>query len=227
MSPAVLDAPPAATPKGGTQAEPNLLTGFRFPKGDQVGPGDEGKPISREEYAAIDVRSGWQIERAAGKLIVMPRVGADHDECSKPFRIELGGYWHAHRDLIDDYKEESWTAIEDGGDRHPDIAIYLKNSPLAAPGLRKPLRAPDLTFEFVSPGRRARERDYVERRAEYHRIGVREYVIVDPRDRQVLVLRHAPDGYAEAAVLGPGDAYASPLLPGLSIPLAEALGDAG
>ena len=218
MSVAEVEAPPADR----VGEEPNLLTGFRFPPGYVVGPEDAGKSISREEYGEIAVQAGWTIERAAGKLIVMPRVGADHDECSRPFRFELGGYWYAHRDLIDDYYPEGWTAIGDGGDRHPDIVIFLKDSPLAEPGLRKPFRVPDLAFEIVSPGRRARERDYVEKRAEYHTLGVREYVIVDPRDRQALVLRWEADGYAEAAMLGPADTYTTPLLPGLRIDLAEA-----
>ena len=203
---------------------PDLLTGFRFPAGYVVGPGDDGAEISREEYAEIDVRGGWQTERAGGRLVVMPKVGPAHRRAAKPFRFHLGGYWHQNPDLIEDFDLEGWLYTDDGSDRHPDAFVFLRDSPLAAGGVELPERAPDLVFEVVSRDRRDRERDYVQKRAEYHARGVREYIIVDRFDRAVTVLRWEPDGYAEAAVLGPGDAYTSPLLPGLSVPLAEAIG---
>jgi Uma2 family endonuclease len=77
-------------------------------------------------------------------------------------------------------------------------------------------------FEIVSPGRESHDRDYVEKRADYYRIGVREYVIIDRFVRRVTVLTHSPGGYEER-VLTPPDTYTSPLLPGLVIPLAEVL----
>ena len=85
---------------------------------------------------------------------------------------------------------------------------------------------PDIIFEYVSPGEDAHDRDYTIKRAEYHRAGVREYVVVDPGERRVTILKWETDGYIEAAVLGPTGTYTSALLPGLSIPLAEAIGDA-
>ena len=120
--------------------------------------------------------------------------------------------------------------LGDHTDRFPDAAVILEDSPLAGDSLDEELdpdRTPDVLFEFVSPGSESHDRDYVEKRADYHLLGVREYMIVDPAERRVTVLRWEPDGYAEAAILGPEDAYASPLLPGLSIPLAEAIGDVG
>jgi len=58
------------------------------------------------------------------------------------------------------------------------------------------------------------------RRLEYEAIGVREYVIVDRFKRQALVLTLGAQGFSER-VLCETDAYTSPLLPGLSVRLAE------
>ena len=75
-------------------------------------------------------------------------------------------------------------------------------------------------FEIVSPAATSRDRDYVKKRSEYERLGVKEYVIVDRFKKQVTVLTLTPGGYQEQ-VLTPADTYTSPLLPGLAIALAE------
>ena len=85
---------------------------------------------------------------------------------------------------------------------------------------RSPTGVPELMFEVVSPDKVSRERDYVRKRAEYHRFGVREYVIIDRFQRIVTVLSYAPNGYEER-ILTVDDTYESPLLPGFSIHLSE------
>ncbi len=79
-----------------------------------------------------------------------------------------------------------------------------------------------MIFEFVSSSRADQERDYIDKREEYHRIGVQEYVIVDRFKQSVLVLTWADDYYRERK-LRPGDDHTSRLLPGLSVPLADVL----
>ena len=210
-------------------APPDLLTGFRFPEGHVLRPEDEGKEISREEFCTLHVREPWQAERVAGRLEFMPAPGRPHRLAARVFRHALMRYFVERQDLLEDVESERWAFVGDGTGRQGDMAVVLRGSPLAVASddCTDPARAPDIYLEFVSPDRRARRRDYAEKRADYHRIGVREYVVVDPRDRRVTVLRWEPGGCAEAAVLGPGDAYTSPLLPGLSVPLSEAIGDAG
>ena len=53
-------------------------------------------------------------------------------------------------------------------------------------------------FEVVSPDRESRERDYVKKRKEYHRLGVLEYVIIDRMRRRVTVYTHDSGGTASA-----------------------------
>jgi Uma2 family endonuclease len=79
--------------------------------------------------------------------------------------------------------------------------------------------APDLVVEILSPGTEARDRGY--KKSLYARFGVAEYWIVDPKAQAIEV--HAPgtDGYARKGLYRSGDRFASPLFPGLMLPLDE------
>jgi Uma2 family endonuclease len=77
-----------------------------------------------------------------------------------------------------------------------------------------------LVREFVSNERADQERDYIDKRVEYHAIGVKEYVIVDRFKEEVLVLTWSKRDFAERALTAE-DTYTSPLLPGLKIALRE------
>ncbi len=79
-----------------------------------------------------------------------------------------------------------------------------------------------MVFEFVSPSKVDKRRDYVEKRADYEKVGVREYVIVDRFDKKVTVLTLGEGGYVEQTLTS-ADVYRSPLLPGFEVRLAEVL----
>jgi Uma2 family endonuclease len=90
--------------------------------------------------------------------------------------------------------------------------------------------APDLVVEVLSPS--SRRQDEVLKRDLYERGGVAEYWIVDPEAETVKVFRLA-EGEAEVSrfarplllTLREGDALATPLLPGLEIPLSAVFED--
>ncbi len=81
----------------------------------------------------------------------------------------------------------------------------------------------DLVVEVVSGDR---ERDFVDKRADYARLGVAEYWIVDPRDEQIHVLTLADDSYAVHGVFGRNETASSVLLAGFSADV-NAVFDAG
>ncbi|HEX8202403.1 MAG TPA: Uma2 family endonuclease [Isosphaeraceae bacterium] len=182
-----------------------------------LGLGDHGRPISDEEYLSAEFEEPWKYELVDGRLLVLSPNSEDHDDAAEPWRDFLVAYKLAHRDRVEKVVPEAWVRIRPGRFRIGDIGVYLVSDRSA---LRRPDRAPELMYEVVSPGLDSSERDYVEKRAEYHAIGVLEYVIVDYLARNVLVLTHTPAGYEER-VLTEADTYTTPLLPGLSIPLAE------
>jgi len=75
--------------------------------------------------------------------------------------------------------------------------------------------------EVVSRG--GEDRDYVDKREEYLRAGVREYWILDRTPRTLLVLRRAGDSWQEVTVKD-DSIYRTHLLPGLVVRPGELLG---
>ena len=184
-----------------------------------IGRKDRGRALTSEEFADADYEEPWKYERARGRLIVMPPDGGGHVETTSPWLKRLVVYWDQHPEAVHQVVPSAWVRVDGGTDRIGDIGVYLAQGP---PRPEVPDCVPELIFEIVSPGRVSRDRDYREKRADYHRLGVREYVIVDRFKRQVTVLTHAPEGYEERVLTPPG-VYESALLPGLAVPLAEVL----
>jgi Uma2 family endonuclease len=81
---------------------------------------------------------------------------------------------------------------------------------------------PNIGVEFVSKGRRNRERGYEEKREEYQKAGLDEYWIIDRFERTLTVVRYRGKK-AVVQVVHEGEKYESPLLPGFVVPLGELL----
>lgn len=189
----------------------------------RLGPDDAGRCVSAEEFATLEFVEPFQYERVCGRLVVMPPAGPDHRFVSRPFRRKLSAYWEDHLKTVEDVDVEGWVSTSPDDDRLPDICVYLVGDDAKR---RIPHRVPALVFEFVSKRRSDQERDYIHKRDEYHAIGVKEYVIVDRFKRAVLVLTWQAEDYAEQT-LSEHEAYSTPLLPGLTIPLKEAFQQSG
>jgi Uma2 family endonuclease len=183
----------------------------------RLGKQDDGRFVSSEEFAEAEFDEPWHFEREDGRLIVMAPDSKEHDDCSEPFRDHLGAYKLFHPQIVDQVVSEAWVRVQGGTDRIPDIAVYLVGD---RPDPPRPDRIPAMAFEIVSPDKESRDRDYIVKRAEYHRLGVREYVIIDRFQQTVTVLTFAPNGYDER-ILTVGDRYESPLLPGFSVRLSD------
>jgi Uma2 family endonuclease len=182
-----------------------------------LGPADAGRPVSAEEFAEAEYEEPWKYEREDGRLVVMAPDGGDHVETSSPWLERLIVYKVGHPEIVDLIVPNAWVRVDDGTDRIGDIGVYLAGE---RSGLKIPDRVPEMMFEIVSPGRESRERDYVEKRADYHKLEILEYVIVDRFKQTITGLTRAENEYQER-VLTAADAYMTPLLPGLAIPLAE------
>ena len=183
-----------------------------------LGPADAGCRLTRAVFADAQFQEPYIYERIQGRLVVMSPAGPEHRFVSRPFRRQLSGYWDRNPELVDDVDIEGWVATSEDDDRLPDICVYLAG-PSSAEVV--PDRVPDLVFEFVSSSRSDQERDYIHKRQDYHRIAVREYVIVDRFKQQVLVLRWQPTDFDETVLLI-ADTYTTPLLSGLAIAVREA-----
>jgi hypothetical protein len=92
-----------------------------------------------------------------------------------------------------------------------------KTPPLHAGGELWSSWVPELVIEVVSPG--SEERDYVEKREEYLRVGVQLYWVVDADKGEMLTLRRRGGRWDEEVVRPPA-VYRPTLFPGLEFDVA-------
>jgi Uma2 family endonuclease len=81
---------------------------------------------------------------------------------------------------------------------------------------------PTIVVEFVSAGKAAWQRDYVEKRDEYLEAGVVEYWVID-RFRRLLTVYSHQAGQPSERIIHENEVYHASLLPGFELPLAELL----
>ena len=97
--------------------------------------------------------------------------------------------------------------------RQPDV-VFLSAKHRAKRGNRF-WKGADLAMEVVSEDDRSR--DYVKKRADYAKAGIREYWIIDPTDRAITLLVLKARGYTERGVFKDGEQVESVLLPGFAV----------
>jgi Uma2 family endonuclease len=98
-------------------------------------------------------------------------------------------------------------------ERHPDLAIYKRPPPKGDNDDEVWSQwVPEIVVEVVSPS--SRYRDYEEKPAEYLRLGVREYWIVDVDEGVLKVLRRSRGRWAQRTIRPP-EIYRTSLLRGL------------
>ena len=81
---------------------------------------------------------------------------------------------------------------------------------------------PTIAIEFVSASKRDFQRDYITKRDEYLRAGIREYWIIDRFRRRMTVVRGGADPVTEITITEQ-DTYTTPLRPRFGLPLAQLL----
>ncbi len=186
----------------------------------RLGVADNGIKLTREEFGEAQYEEPWRYERVNGRLVVMKPAGHDHQIPNNSIRDHLGAYKLAHPEIVEFVISEAWICTTKSIDRIADIGVFFW-CPARTRGV-SPEPHPDLVFETVSGGGEDRKRDYVDKRAEYLRAGIKEYVIVDCFDSRVTVLRRVRGRFSDLE-LGATDTYTTTLVPGLKIPLNEIL----
>ena len=180
--------------------------------------------MTLDEFIEADFEEGWLYELARGVIDVTEVPGPHHGRIVNRVARLFIHYDIAHPGVIDYQAGGGECRIRLPGmqsDRHPDQAIYLNPEPT---GPRPWTRwVPHIVVEIVSEG--GEDRDYVEKREEYLRIGVSEYWILDPIKRQLLVLQRCRRCLGRGCCLA---RYRLPprFLPGLEVRPEELLGPA-
>jgi Uma2 family endonuclease len=189
------------------RGEPTWEVAAYFPR--------QGRWTEHEYFALPDTR---QVELRNGCLEFLPLPTRMHQLLARYVFLLLHHYVERHR-LGETHFTGLNVRLEPDEIRVPDIC-FLSKSRLGDP--RKVQDLADLMIEVVSPGSENRDRDLVQKRADYARTGVAEYWIVDPETDTITVLT-LPAGATEYAVHGefkPGQQATSVLLPGFAVDVA-------
>ena len=189
-----------------------------------IGPRDHGREMAFDDFIAAEGTGGYLYELARGVVVVTNVPGIHHGWIVERISELFVVYKLANPGIITYRAAGSDARIRLRGmrsDRHPDQAVYLDQPP-TGPRTRERW-VPAIVVEVVS--RRGEHRDYVEKREEYLRFGVREYWIFDPIRRVLLVQKRAGDAW-EDRDLRDHEVYATDLLPGLEVAVGAILGPA-
>jgi len=169
----------------------------------RIGPADIGRRMTLEEFHEADEQPGYLYELARGVLEVTNIPGDFHSQIVDNIHEQLSEYRRQHPRLIRRIGHGSdirYIIPELESDRHPDLAIVFRDTPRDANRRQRAL----LTVEVVSPGNRARKRDYEANREEYLALGLAEYWIADPRLLRITVLIRLGEAWAERVFGGEG-----------------------
>jgi Uma2 family endonuclease len=185
----------------------------------QIGPSDHGRRMTLEEFMEAEVEEGYRYELARGVLEVSEVPDDPHGVLVWIILQLIARYAQEHPGVI--YRAGGgaefrlWLPGMVSG-RNPDIAVALCDTPRDRRGRRPPAMA----FEVVSEGSEARQRDYATKRAEYLAYGLREYWVVDPRTKTVIVLTRDGDVWVEQSYSDDQQA-ASLVLPGFMLRVSD------
>ena len=177
-----------------------------------------GMQMSLDEFLALDETDGkWELDD--GVLYIMATGTPDHQFLNRRFSRHLDDYLDGLEEPPAQFYQGMTTVLSRELRRapEPDIVIVLneRSDIVSRTRVEAP---PDIAIEILSTDR---SRDLVRKRQIYAEAGIPEYWPVDPRNDTVTQLELQDGKYVERAVLGADDTLTTPLLPGLSIPLAE------
>ena len=177
-----------------------------------------GTKMSLDEFLALGKTDGkWELDD--GVLYIMASGTRDHQFLVFEFGLHLRNYIDSFEQPVAHFYHELTTILSRELQRapEPDIVLVREGRPGVLEG-RWVEGAPDIVVEILSTDR---NRDLVRKRQIYAEAGVLEYWPIDPLNDSVTQLELQNGEYLERAVLGADDTLTTPLLPGLSIPLAE------
>jgi Uma2 family endonuclease len=179
-----------------------------------------GLMMTPEEFDAIEeYDENYRYELVNGVLVVNPIPLAEETGPNELLGHVLLDYQETHpKGSALDYTLPQQYVRTRTGRRLADRLIWTGLGRL--PNVR--LDLPRIAVEFVSAGRRNRQRDYVDKRREYSEAGIAGYWIFDRFQRTLTVIHNTPAGQQDQ-VISENEVYQSPLLPGFEVPLARIL----
>ena len=185
-----------------TTAKPKLRAGIR---------------MSLDEFLALGETDGC-LELDDGALYIMGSASADHQFLLSQLIWHLVNYLNTFADPPAAFFHDITTILSRELQRAPEPDLVVILSERASIVRSYVEGAPDIAVEILSSDR---NRDLVYKRRIYAEAGVREYWIFDPVHDTALPLELRDGEYMERRTLTAADTLTTPLLPGLTIPLAD------
>ena len=187
----------------------------------RIGPASAGISMSPEAFDAItDFDDSVNYELIKGVLVVTPMSSRQERSPNELLGNWLFVYSQQHAQgkyVVVTLFEEYLTTRKNR--RRADRVIWVSRA-----GIRPDpdIDIPTIVVEFVSPGKAAWRRDYIEKRDEYLEAGVIEYWVIDRFLRQLSVYA-LQAGQPTERVVNETETYRTDLLPGFELPLAALL----
>jgi Uma2 family endonuclease len=176
-----------------------------------LGPELAGTLMTPEEFDAVEeCDENWRYELIHGVLVVTPMPSASERSATDHLGHMLRTYRNQPQGAaLDDTLPQQ--TVRTGNRRRADRVIW------AGLGRQPDPRTdtPTIVAEFVSAGKRSRQRDYEEKREEYQEAGVAEYWLIDRFRRILTIFRPGQP----AQVIREHERYTTPLLPGFELDL--------
>lgn len=172
---------------------------------------------SEEDY--LDLDTNWLVEFTDGYVEVLPMPTTSHQLLVLYLRDLLKAYAD-RRDAGLVVTAPLKVRLRTGKFREPDV-VFMKTEHADRIG-EEFWEGADLVMEVVSEGSEARTRDLRKKRQDYARAGIPEYWVIDPRDKEILVLRLAGKKYVAHGKFPEGTVAPSHLLPEFRVDVTEA-----
>jgi Uma2 family endonuclease len=171
--------------------------------------------ISVEQFAAMPRDEAVHYELVEGELVEVSSATLNHAMIRDGLCVALWVFLHGKSVGVVAAETDCRTAGETV--RRPDLSVLTKERLALVDRNKVPLPfAPDIAIEILS--RTEKAVDVLRKINEYLAAGSSEVWLIDPDNVQVLI--HTAAGGRRLAV---GDNIESPLLPGFSLGVAEAL----
>lgn len=180
----------------------------------RIGPQHDGRRMSFARFQRADSIPGYLYELAGGVIEVTDVSGRIPARVQHEIEKQLYAYEHANAGVIEHMATAAFAKTEMPemeSERHPDFSVCL--TPMPDDEYPWDKWVPTIAIEIVSPGRKARVRDYQTKRREYLAAGILEYWIIDPQSRRTTALTRHGDQWREHALRESGK-WVTPLLPG-------------
>jgi Uma2 family endonuclease len=188
-------------------------------RAQRIGRRSAGMLMTTKEFDAIrNYDERYRYELINGVLVVSPIPLESQSNPNEELGFLLRSYQYGHPEgsCIDETLAERYIRTKNR--RLADRVIWIGLGRVPDPEVD----TPTVAVEFVSSGKRNRERDYTEKRREYMAAGVQQYWLFD-RFRRILTVYQKKAGRITSQVIHEGEIFRTPLLPGFELDLARIL----